>query len=111
MAGALDQLEQANREKVQAVFITVDPERDTPAVMKDYVGAFEGANILGLTGTPIQVSAAEEEFHIRVLRFKHVNGDYTMSHSSKVFIIDPSGHLVTLVHPDHLAEHLARLLP
>ena len=58
MAEALDQLDPAKRQKVQAIFITVDPERDTPAVMKDYVGAFEGANIMGLTGTPEQVSVA-----------------------------------------------------
>ena len=58
MAEALDQLDPAKRQKVQAIFITVDPERDTPAVMKDYIGAFEGANIVALTGTPEQVSVA-----------------------------------------------------
>ncbi len=111
MAEALDQLGPATRRKVQAIFITVDPERDTPAVMKDYVGAFEGADILGLTGTPKQVSVAGEAYQVRARRFGPLDGDYTMSHSSKIHVIDPGGHLVAATYPEHLAGHLARLLP
>ncbi len=50
IAAALDQLDPGIRARLQPIFVTVDPERDTPAVMKDYVGAFEGAGIVGLTG-------------------------------------------------------------
>ena len=111
MAEALDRLGPAKRHKVQAIFITVDPERDTPAVMKDYVGAFEGSDILGLTGTPNQVSAAEEAYQFRAVRFKHVDGDYAMSHSSKVHIMDPDGHFAAMAYPEHITEHLVRLVP
>ena len=62
---ALSDIDPARRAKVQAIFITVDPERDTPAVMKDYVGVFEDANIVGLTGTPNQVGAAEAAYRVQ----------------------------------------------
>src|SRR4029077_13194402 len=57
IAEALDQIDAGTRAKLQPIFITVDPERDTPAAMKDYVGAFEGAGIVGLSG-PHQQEAA-----------------------------------------------------
>jgi protein SCO1/2 len=111
MAEALDQLSPAKRNRVQPIFITVDPERDTPAVMKDYVGAFEGANILGLTGTPKQVEAAEQAYQVQAQRFGRLDSDYAMSHSSKIYIMDPDGRFVARAYPERIAEQLARLLP
>jgi len=115
MAEALDALAPAKRDKVQPIFITVDPERDTPAVMKDYVGAFEGANIVGLTGTPAQVGAAEAAYKVHAERHDSEGGDYTMDHSSMIHIMDPDGRFVAMIYsmmkPGRFAERLAQLVP
>jgi cytochrome oxidase Cu insertion factor (SCO1/SenC/PrrC family) len=111
MAEALDQLDPAKRQKVQAIFITVDPERDTPAVMKDYVGAFEGARIVALTGTPEQVSVAEAAYRIRARRYERADGDYTMSHAATIDIMDPDGRFLAMAYPERVAERLAQLVP
>ena len=71
--------------------MTVDPERDTPAVMKDYVGAFEGAGIVGLTGTPKQVAAIETAYRIHAQRHDERDGEYSVDHTSVIHIMDPSG--------------------
>jgi protein SCO1/2 len=110
MAEALDQLDPAERQKVQVLFITVDPQRDTPVVMKDYVGAFEGANIIGLTGTPEQVAVAETAYRIHARRYDRADGDYAMSHAATIDIMDPDGRFVAMAYPERIAERLAQLL-
>lgn len=111
MAEALLDLDAAKRAKIEAIFITVDPQRDTPAVMKDYVGAFEGAGILGLSGTPQQVLAAEASYRVRAKRHDREDGDYTMSHTSTIHIMDPDGRFVALAPPEAIAERMAQLIP
>jgi cytochrome oxidase Cu insertion factor (SCO1/SenC/PrrC family)/copper(I)-binding protein len=111
MAEALSELDPAKRDNVQPIFITVDPERDTPAVMKDYVGAFGEANIIGLSGTQKQVSAAETAYRIHAQRHDRKDGDYTMSHTSAIHIIDPDGRFVGMAQPERIAERLAQLVP
>ncbi len=111
IAAALDDLDPAKRGRVQTIFITVDPDRDTPAVMKDYVSAFEGAHIVGLTGTQMQISVAEAAYRVHAQRYAGKNGDYTMSHTSAIHIMDPDGRFVTVVPPERIAERLAQLVP
>jgi protein SCO1 len=111
VADALDKIGPEKRQKVQAIFITVDPERDTPAVMKDYVNAFEGANIIGLTGTAEQIGVAEADYRIQARRYNFPGGEYAMSHAATIDIMDPEGHFVAMAYPDRVGEHLARLLP
>ena len=107
---ALGDFDPARRAKVQALFITVDPERDTPAVMKDYVGAFEAANVVELTGTLKQVSAAQAAYRVNARRHDGKDGEYTMSHASTICIMDPDGRFVARVPPENLAERLAQLV-
>ncbi len=111
MAAALGDLDPAKRDKIRALFISVDPERDTPTVLKDYVEAFESANIVGLTGTNEQVSAVEAAYRVRAQRYGGKNGDYTMSHTSTIHIMDPAGHFVTLTRPEQLSAQLALIVP
>ncbi len=111
MDGALSELDPAKRAKVQPIFITVDPERDSPSVMKDYVGAFDGANIVGLSGTRGQVNAAEAAYRVYAKRHDGKDGDYTMSHPMTIHVMDPEGRFVELVLPERIAERLARLVP
>ena len=110
MAAAIDGLDPARRSKVQVIFITVDPDRDTPKVMKDYVSAFEDANITGLTGTRYQVNAAAKAYQVRVRRREGTDGDYTMSHSSTINIMGPDGRFIVLSPPERIADHLAELV-
>jgi protein SCO1/2 len=79
--------------KVQVLFVTADPERDTPAVLKQYVSAFNPA-FLGLRGTPEETARVAKEF--KVILQKNPGADpnnYTVDHSSGTYIYDASGKL------------------
>jgi protein SCO1/2 len=114
MAAALDLLDAAMRERLQPIFVTVDPERDTPTVMKDYVDAFEGSGIVGLSGTSAQVAAIRTEYRINVQRHDEGGGEYSIDHTSVIHIVDPAGHFAGLVsnlmQPDRLAKRLTQLV-
>jgi len=107
---ALSAMDPAKRAKVQPIFITVDPARDTPSVMKDYVHAFESADIVGLTGTQAQVTAAESAYLVNARRYDQKDGDYVMSHTSTIHVMDPDGRFVAVVPPEHIGERLAQLV-
>jgi protein SCO1 len=107
IAEALDQLG-STRDKIQPVFVTLDPERDTPDVLKDYTSAFR-AGILGLTGSPAQIAAVAKEY--RITYQKHMEpqgGDYTVDHTSIIFLIDPKGRPASLFSHETPPERLAR---
>jgi len=99
-------------DEVQIVFITVDPERDTPRALKDYLST-DGfpKGVIGLTGTPEQIKAAANAY--RVLYQKVGEGDdYTMNHSLTVYLVGPDGRFrVPLTHdlgPEQAAEVIRR---
>ena len=75
---------------VQPIFITIDPERDTPTALAEYVPMFD-AGIIGLTGTPEQIAATSETFPIFFERIEEATapGGYTMGHTSHLFLFDP----------------------
>jgi protein SCO1/2 len=81
----------ADGERVQGVFVTVDPERDTPEVLKAYVANF-GSGFIGLRGTPEQTRAAAKHFKVF---FSKVPGktdtSYTIDHTAGAYVFDPSG--------------------
>lgn len=81
-------------DKVQPVLITVDPERDTPPVMKEYLSAFD-PRILGLTGTPAQIEAALKSFRVYAAKRPLEGGDYTMDHSAFIYLMDTEGEYAT----------------
>lgn len=81
-------------ERVQPVLITVDPERDTPPVMKEYLSAFD-RRILGLTGTPAQVEAALKSFRVYAAKRPLEGGDYTMDHSAFIYLMNTEGAYAT----------------
>ncbi len=91
MTAALDQMgEQAK--KIQPVFVSIDPDRDTPEVMKSYVENF-GGGLVGLTGSAEQVAQAAKAF--RVYYAKAGQGaDYKMDHSTFIYLMGPDGRFV-----------------
>jgi protein SCO1 len=110
VADAMDKLGPAAG-RVQPVFITVDPRRDTAPVVKQYAAAF-GPAITGLTGTPEQVAKVAKEY--RVYYAEHRTGpgagDYTMDHSSILYLMDPKGAFLAPVRADMSADEIATSL-
>jgi protein SCO1/2 len=76
-------------EKLQAAFVTVDPERDTPELMKTYLESFD-PRIVGLTGTEEEIAAAARAYKI-YYRKVPTDGGYTMDHSATLFLMDSKG--------------------
>jgi protein SCO1 len=83
---------------VQPIFITVDPERDTPEVMREYVGAFD-SRILGLTGTPADIAQVASAYRVYYKKQAGDRADYLMEHTAFVYVMDPAGHYATLFSP------------
>lgn len=75
---------------VQALFVTVDPERDTVAILKDYISVFAG-DILGLTGTPAQIEEATKAFNAYFKKVPQPSGGYTVDHTASVYLLDLDG--------------------
>ena len=96
-------------DRVQVLLITVDPERDTPEVLKQYVTAFD-PRFLGLTGTPDQVKKAAASFKAYYAKAPTKDGNYTMDHTALTYIIDAEGKLrVALRHQQSAEECVADL--
>ena len=93
MAGlkAFEKTEPALGNKVQPIFITVDPERDTPAVLKQFTGAFH-ERLVGLTGSETEIASAAKKFAVYYDRVEGSSPDaYLMSHSQTPFLMAPDG--------------------
>jgi protein SCO1/2 len=106
IAAALDKLG-ANAKAVAPVFITVDPARDTPQVLKNYVKLFD-SRLVGLTGTPQQIADVAKRYHVYYARAGDGNSaNYTMDHSSFLYLMDPSGHFAALFRPGMSPDDLA----
>jgi protein SCO1 len=76
------------------LFITVDPERDTAPVLKDYLSNFD-PHLHGLTGSRAQINAAIKEYRVYAKKVPLENGDYTMDHTAMVYLMDKDGRFVT----------------
>ena len=94
MTQALNELDEAALEKVVGIFVSVDPERDTPASLASYVGYFHPA-FIGVTGAPEAVAAAAGLYGVRYTLTREEGSalDHTVDHSAIIYLIDPSGVL------------------
>lgn len=81
---------------VQPIFISIDPARDTTTALSEFVPLFD-ANIIGLTGTPDQITATSETFPIFFERIEEAAAPdgYTMGHTSHLFLFDPQAGFAT----------------
>lgn len=96
----LEKSDPAVAAKVQPIFISVDPARDTPAVLKPYVAAFH-PRLIGLTGTPEQIARVAKDFVVLYnVDGKPGDKDYLVSHSRTPYLFDPDGKPVALVPVD-----------
>jgi protein SCO1/2 len=99
--------------RLRALFITVDPERDTPEAMKSYVASFD-ERIVGLTGDPEAVQQTVRAYRAFARKVPLKEGDYTMEHTALVYLMDRNGQFVGSFNlnrpPDEAARDLlARL--
>jgi protein SCO1/2 len=86
--------------RVQPIFITVDPERDTPAVLKEYLRAFH-PRLLGLSGSPARIADAEKKFVVYARKGDvQPGGGYAMDHSRQIVLQDPDGKPLALLADD-----------
>ena len=90
----------------RALFITVDPERDTPSVMKDYVSNFD-PHVWGLTGDPAAIAAVAKAYRVYYKKVPLDGGGYTMDHTAIVYLMDRNGRLVAPFNLKRSAEAAA----
>jgi protein SCO1 len=83
----------SDADRAGALFITVDPERDTPAVIKDYLSNFD-PHLRGLTGDQASIDAAVREYRVYAKKVPLQGGDYTMDHTAIVYLMDKNGQFV-----------------
>ena len=107
VADAMDKLGPASA-RIQPLFITVDPKRDTPVVVKQYAAAF-GPSIEGLTGTPDEIARVAREYRVYYAEHRTGTGpnDYSMDHSSVLYLMSPDGGFVAPVRADQSGDEIA----
>jgi protein SCO1/2 len=81
-------------DRTRALFITVDPERDTPAVMKDYLSSFD-PHLSGLTGDPAAIATVAKAYRVYYKKVPLDGGEYTMDHTAIVYLMDKEGRFVS----------------
>jgi protein SCO1/2 len=100
-------------DKVNAVFISVDPERDTPAAMKDYLSSFD-PHLEGLSGDPAETAKVITSYRVYAKKVPTKDGDYTMDHTALIYLMDRDGRFVSPFNlkrtPEEAAGELKRYL-
>ncbi|MCX7312862.1 MAG: SCO family protein [Hyphomicrobiales bacterium] len=100
-----------NNKNVGAMFVTVDPERDTPAVLKDYLASFD-PRIVGATGDAAAIAAAVKSFRVYAKKVPTDGGGYTMDHTAIVYLMGKDGRFVAPFNmkrrPEEAAADLKR---
>jgi protein SCO1/2 len=100
-------------DKVNAVFISVDPERDTTATMKDYLSSFD-PHLEGLSGDPAETAKVVTSYRVYAKKVPTKDGDYTMDHTALIYLMDRDGRFVSPFNlkrtPEEAAVELKRYL-
>jgi protein SCO1/2 len=99
----------ADANRIQPLFITVDPKRDTPAVMADYLKSFD-PRIVGLTGSQAQTDNAAKAYRVYVAPQKSAGEDYLVDHSAYLYLMSPQGKFVNVIAGDVPGDQMANTL-
>jgi cytochrome oxidase Cu insertion factor (SCO1/SenC/PrrC family) len=113
MSAALDKLD-VSADRVVPILITIDPERDTPQVLKDYVSNFH-PGMVGLTGTPEQIAQVAKAYRVYYQKAAGATGeDYLMDHTLLIYLMDGEGkfvkHFTPEATPDQIADEIRKHL-
>ena len=102
--------------RIQPIFVSIDPERDTPAVVSEFISSFD-PRIIGLTGSPREIAAVAKQYRVFYRKSPIGNSDdYFMEHSSYIYVIGPDGRYVTLLPhdqteaPDLMAQRMREII-
>jgi len=113
VAAAMDLLG-SRADSVQPIFVTVDPERDTPAVLADYVAAFH-PSMVGLTGSLERIREVAREYRVYFSKLETGDDTYPVDHSAYIYLVGPDGDVLTYwkhdVSPNAMAAAIERFLP
>jgi protein SCO1 len=100
-------------DKVNAYFISVDPERDTQAAMKDYLSSFD-PHLEGLSGDPAETTKVLNSYRVYAKKVPTKDGDYTMDHTALIYLMDRDGRFVSPFNlkrsPEEAAAELKKYL-
>ncbi|HEV3248637.1 MAG TPA: SCO family protein [Beijerinckiaceae bacterium] len=95
--------------EMKALFISIDPERDSIASLKDYLSSFSD-RIIGLTGTPDEIAQVAKEYRVYYAKHPTKDGDYSMDHSAVIYLMDREGKLAgTLTYDEKQEAAIAKL--
>ena len=100
----LERLKQENK-SLKVFFISIDPERDTPKVMKDYLNSFEG-KFTGITGKPEKIFMLSQSWGIASQKIFLENGEYTVNHSSPIILLRNGKYVDRITHKDDLKRSI-----
>ena len=92
--------------RVTPVFVSVDPERDTPAVLKTYLANF-GPGFVGLTGKPSDIAKVAHSYRVYYAKHPLAGGTYSVDHSSVIYLLDPDGKFVKAYDDSASADAIA----
>ena len=100
-------LEELKKDKktLKVFFISIDPERDTQIVMKDYLNSFDG-KFIGITGEPEKIFMLSKSWGIKSEKIFSENGDYTVNHSSPIILLKDGKYVNRITHHDDIKESL-----
>jgi len=100
----LERLKKENK-SLKIFFISIDPERDTPEVMKDYLNSFEG-KFTGITGKPEKIFKLSQSWGITSQKIFSENGEYTVNHSSPIILLKNGKYVDRITHKDDLKRSI-----
>jgi protein SCO1 len=110
LADISDVLAKMGDKAIPALFVTIDPERDTPKVMQDYVSSFD-PHIIGLSGSPQAIGAATKSYRVFARKGQiQSDGGYSMDHSSIIYLMNKSGGFVEALNLERPPEETAKEL-
>jgi protein SCO1 len=99
----------ADGDKLRVVYVSIDPERDTPEFLAEYMKSFD-KRIVGLTGTAVQIAGIAKAYRVIYEKVPGTAGDYTMNHTASVYLFDAKGDFAsTLAYQEGEKSQLAKL--
>ena len=103
--------DRTNSSDIQGIFVSVDPRRDTPEFLKEYVSYFD-AGFSGVTGNTAQVDAITRQMSaLYVIHSGESEDSYLVSHNAAIFVVDPRARLYGRFPPPHVAREIAEIFP
>jgi protein SCO1/2 len=109
MSAVFNALNPGEVEKVAGLFVSVDPERDTPIQVSEYAAFFD-KRITGVTGSPDEVAAVARQFYVLYNKVDQPNSaiGYTIDHSASTYLIDKKGKVIQLIKHDESVQTMVQ---